>query len=64
MRRPRYRTVTLVCAACGSRYAVEVSPKAYVRHVWGRDLRDPAWTARCVCGDAVSVTVGEAFRAA
>ena len=63
MRRPRYRTVTLTCAACGSRYAVEVSPRAYV-HALRRPAHAVLWEAPCVCGEAVTATVGEAKRAA
>jgi hypothetical protein len=63
-RRPRVRTVRVPCPQCGSRVTWDITPRAYVQHVWRRPLTDAAWHGRCVCGAPLAVSVGEAMRAA
>ena len=58
------RKATVECANCGTVLTVTVPPRAYVKHVHGRDLTEEATTARCVCGEETEVSVGQLFRAA
>lgn len=59
-RRALIRKGTALCA-CGVGFAVSVGPEPYVKDV-SRRPSDDAWTVRCVCGERVTITVGEVRR--
>ena len=63
-RRPVFRRAVVRCGACGSVLTWDISPLAYVQHVWGKAQHEPAHEVKCVCGSALEITVGQLARAA